>query len=157
MCINSSLLYLPALWAFLGEFCKVHGGIRMFLLVLLSACLHKVGIWRHFAPWLPWILNHLVLLNRRKKKRWFQINVSKSTHTATMAINKNSPLGCLLLCQLNLLFKMGWGGGGSGGTDNSLYRETMMLILILTCTLATLIGTKLLISVPSGAIIFQNI
>lgn len=50
---------------------------------------------------------------------------------------------------------MGWGGGGSGMTDDSLYRDTMMLILILMCTLDTR-STKRLISVPSGAVTFQN-
>lgn len=39
-------------------------------------------------------------------------------------------------------------------TDNSLYGETMMLILILMCILGTLTSTKLPLSIPSGAVTF---
>lgn len=57
----------------------------MFLLVLLPACLHKVGIRGHFASWLPWILNHLVLLNREKigliSKKCIKVNNKKYSYS----------------------------------------------------------------------------
>lgn len=43
--------YLPPLRALLGKFCKIDRDLWVFLLMFLSARLHKEGISRHLALW----------------------------------------------------------------------------------------------------------
>lgn len=109
MCTDSSRFYLPALWAFLGKLCEVHRSIWVFLLMLLSACLHKVGIWGHFASGLLWILTHLVLLKQEKGN----CAISGECFAFTLLIAALFYHPCL--CQLHLLFKIGWWEEEGGG------------------------------------------
>lgn len=121
--MDSNIFYLPALRAFLGKLRKVHRSFWVFLLMLLSACLHKVGIWGHFASRLLWILTHLVLLKHEKDK----CVISGECFPFTLLITLISAIR-VLLCQLHLLFKIGWWEGGLV-IDNSLYVQSNMMLL----------------------------
>lgn len=52
------LAHLPSLRALLGKLWKVDTGARVFLLVLLTAGLHKEGIGGGFSSGLIWVLCH---------------------------------------------------------------------------------------------------
>lgn len=149
MCTDSNRFYLPALWAFLGKLCEVHRSIWVFLLMLLSACLHKVGIWGHFASGLLWILTHLVLLKREKGN----CAISGECFAFTLLIAVLFAIRVFVSCIYCLK-----SGGGRGGVviDNSLYKATWCSCIILPSRWLLLETETALPLIHFGAATFQK-